>query len=112
MLKAWLESRTPKPPDPLAKRILGAIDATYSSDPATIAERLSAAAVASLRDIGSDGAAAESRAAALDLLAADALITYALEAAAEDCGTFAAITDAITAQIAALGSPMVPRNES
>ena len=40
--------------------------------------------------------------AALDLLAADALITYAVEAAAEDCNRFAALTDEMIARLSAV----------
>ena len=42
--------------------------------------------------------------AALDLLAADALVTYALEAAAEECKTFEATADALIARLASLAS--------
>jgi hypothetical protein len=42
--------------------------------------------------------------AALDLLAADALITYAVEAAADDCERFAALTDEMIARLSAVAA--------
>lgn len=76
----WIVSRTPPPPTALASRILESLGADARSD-ATHAERACLdAAVALLagllaRDpLGRDGAA--------DLLAADALVTYAFEAGA------------------------------
>jgi hypothetical protein len=47
-------------------------------------------------------AVSPARAAALDLLAADALLTYALEAAAEDCATFVATPNAMIERLSAI----------
>lgn len=104
MLKSWLDSRSPRPPERLAKRIESAIEAQPVGQSGHFAKPLAAAAAAILEIIMSDREAAETRSAALDLLAADALITYALEAAAEECDSLAATTDELTARIAALGS--------
>ena len=74
----WLSSRAPAPPAALAKRINETVgEATCPPEmlPATLVER----ALTLLKSINSDRESAD------DLLAADALITYAMEAAAESC---------------------------
>ena len=81
----WLETRAPRPPAELSRRlqeIVGDAEAAESDLPSLMIEK----AIIILEDVGDD------RAAASDLLAADALITYAMEAAAEthaDPGEFA-----------------------
>lgn len=110
MLKAWLDSRVPAPPERLARRMELALAETADGGSETIAERLTVAAFAILSKFGHDetrragasGAGDRISAAALDLLAADALVTYAAEAAAEDCESFAATTDAVIARLSAL----------
>ena len=75
-LSDWLAARTPRPPDELSVKLMSAvgdIDCAVSD----IATTLIAKAKVLLSNVGTD------RAAAIDLLAADALITYAMEAAAE-----------------------------
>jgi hypothetical protein len=101
MLNEWLDSRTPPPPARLAERLDAALADVAVSDAESISDLLTAAALAILRRLAADRGA-ESRAAAIDLLAADALITYALEAAAEDCESFAAQPTAIMARLAGL----------
>lgn len=99
MVKAWLDSRTPPPPERLARRLGAALQPDVDVDDAdagAMVERLTLAAVSILSGLEHD------RSSALDLLAADALISYALEAAAEDCVSFAASTDAMIARLAAL----------
>jgi hypothetical protein len=81
-LGAWLESRTPAPPPALATRLRAVLDADREAPLDEIPERCLAGAerlLAGLLD-----APAASREAALDLLAADALVTYAFEAAGEE----------------------------
>ena len=76
----------------------------------TIAERLTVAAIAILMQLGYDetrqaeapGAGGRVSVAALDLLAVDALVTYAAEAAAEECQSFATSTDAMMARLATI----------
>lgn len=84
---AWLAGRTPAPPDALAARIHDALAAAQDDDAAVDAARPAAwlaAAEAVLARVLADGATGtRSRDAALDLLAADALVTYAFEAAAD-----------------------------
>jgi hypothetical protein len=78
----WLATRTPPPPAPLAERILAALGSA-ANDPASLAaDRCVDAAervVATLLHEGRTG-----RESAADLLAADALVTYAFEAASDD----------------------------
>jgi hypothetical protein len=79
--RAWLDAQRPPPPGALAARMREALSAPGEDAGGTLAERLGEAALACLR------AALESvhnRDGALDLLAADALLTYASAAAAEE----------------------------
>jgi hypothetical protein len=110
MLKAWLDSRTPPPPDRLARRMEAALAESADTGPGKISERLTIAALAILTQLGHDetrrpdpsGPAGRVSADALDLLAADALVTYAAEAAAEECQSFVATTDVMIARLAAI----------
>lgn len=75
-LSDWLDSRSPRPPAELAARLAElASGVTCAEDqiPNVLLEK----AQRLLATVGTD------RSAAADLLAADALITYAMEAAAE-----------------------------
>lgn len=74
----WFADRTAGAPPVLRQRAGEYFD---GADAAPLADRLVAASEAALRAAIGHG---ESRAAALDLLAADALVTLALLAAAED----------------------------
>ena len=119
MLNQWLGLRTPPPPKQLARRLEAAVRNLPAFAPENFSEPLAMAAVAILEGLGSGdadaapgstvsrplepaGADHPARATALDLLAADALITYALEAAAEDCESFAARADAMIERLACL----------
>jgi len=75
-LSDWLASRTPRPPQELSARLEQIVGDDACKD-YEIAETLVAKAKGILSNVGND------RTAALELLAADALITYAMEAAAE-----------------------------
>jgi hypothetical protein len=74
---AWLVARVPDAPAELLERMLAAVRATPDADVATGLAR--AAHHCLTHVLESDGG----RSAAVDLLAADALLTHALEAAAE-----------------------------
>ena len=74
----WLRTRDPAPPPELAARLAEIVGSSACGD-AQLPDTLSDAAERVLAGL------CEERSGALDLLAADALITYALEAAAEDC---------------------------
>jgi hypothetical protein len=75
---AWLRARAPTPPAHLADRMAAALRqvATVDDVPRALGDAAFVCLEASL-------ALGPGRAAALDLLAADALLTYAWEAAAE-----------------------------
>lgn len=73
---SWLAARNPTPPPALAAKMAEAV----GSREGVVPDALAAAAVVELhRVLASDGG----RDVALDLLAADALLTHACEAAAE-----------------------------
>ena len=81
-LDQWLDGRSLEPPPALRRRIDGALAAAPGAGPAPLPDVALGAALALLD--GLLGRADSSRAGALELLAADALMTYAFEAAAED----------------------------
>ena len=93
-LSDWLDSRSPRPPAELSRRlaeIAGDTECESHDLPAVLidkAERI-------LARLGDD------RSAAPDLLAADSLITYAMEAAAEG-GDVESIAAGAAARIAAV----------
>lgn len=78
--REWLEEREPVAPERMLARMLTALDALPGpSFTDGVPVRLGEAALSCLRDALVKG---DARAAALDLLAADALLTYGCEAAA------------------------------
>ncbi|MEO5903411.1 MAG: hypothetical protein ABIQ55_05300 [Gemmatimonadaceae bacterium] len=79
-LSEWLATRKPPPPAALVERLRDIIGAEALETQAS-ASVLLEKGIATLRSALSD------RDGALDLLAADALITYSMEAAAEGCAT-------------------------
>ena len=88
-VRDWLADREPSPPRELRERVeaLAAAVPEASGDPA--GSLLSAAEVALIR-LGA--CAPEDRSTALDLLAIDALVTYALEHAAQSPGDIPAVS--------------------
>lgn len=85
-LSEWLESRTPRPPEALDERIRGALAPVLHHEVeagrgSTHSELLAAARSLLIADRSAESA---DRDEAHDLLAADALVTYAFELAAED----------------------------
>jgi hypothetical protein len=78
--RSWLDARANGAPDRLRERMNQALT---GSNEATIADELAAAAESCLRAALKNPS---QRASALDLLAADALLTHACEAAAEQGG--------------------------
>jgi hypothetical protein len=79
-LREWLGARVPAQPPALSDRI-AELAGPYDDAPGDMPDRCLAAAEAGLRRLLIDREA--SRAGALDLLAVDALVTYAFEAASE-----------------------------
>ncbi|MDO8502361.1 MAG: hypothetical protein Q7S20_11005 [Gemmatimonadaceae bacterium] len=84
-VRDWLASRSPAPPPALARRLAQVVGDRTEKDMAGVSSSLVEAAEHLMTHLGDD------RAAAPDLLAADALITYAMEVAADDCGDVEAI---------------------
>jgi hypothetical protein len=85
----WLETRTPPPPDALRERLAAVAESAVSAsapDPDALIRTAEGLLVALLRSNASR------RERALDLLAADALVTYAFEAAAEDASSLERLT--------------------
>lgn len=77
----WLDSRVPAPPPVLAERMRALLGSDADAAADEIHDVLAAASERALRDLLARGD--HSRAIAQDLLAIDALVTYACEAAAE-----------------------------
>ena len=87
---AWLESRRPAPPAAL----LAPLEAAVTDRAAPLPDHLSAVGRELLARVAASPRAG--RELALDLLAADAFVTYAFEAQAEaDVGGLAALTEGI-----------------
>ena len=83
---AWLQSRRPAPPPALATKLAECLDAEPAGAFAgrSLAEAVGELGVATLRAVVSRQSLAYDT--AMDLLAADAFVTYAFEAAAEEGG--------------------------
>jgi hypothetical protein len=79
-VRAWLAGRSPRPPD--------ALSLSVPEGPGDVSEQLTAAGVAALERALAE---AGERRGAFDLLAADALLTYACERAASAPDTEAAL---------------------
>ncbi len=90
----WLAGREPAPPAALAQRLCELARDTKAT---RIHEALGELALAVLASL--DGR--DERTVALDLLAADALVTYAFEAAAESGSDLSAVADSILARLEA-----------
>ena len=84
----WLASRSPAPPPEMSDRLRGIV-----RDSAATADELPKVLIE--KAIGLFAAIGDDRASAADLLAADALITYAMEAAAESGNVDAAAVHAM-----------------
>jgi hypothetical protein len=80
-LIAWLGSRTPAPSPELGGRI-AELAAPFDAAPGGVADRCLLAAERALQRLLAGSAA--TRDAALDLLAIDALVTYAFESASDE----------------------------
>lgn len=89
-LQHWLDHRLPEAPAALSERIAQVIAAHPEWNALPHAQALVLAAEALLADVLV--AAPKDRGAARDLLAADACVTYALEAASDEPATFDKLT--------------------
>jgi len=74
----WLASRSPAPPADLSNRMSSLVGAKQCADESEMAALFIHAAAGLLASLSDD------RLAAYDLLTADALVTYAMEASADD----------------------------
>ncbi len=103
---AWLESRTPEAPAALAARIREVLGARWSDD----ASHTHAACEAAAEELLASLLAAREtgRETALDLLAADALVTYAFEHAAAAAVDLDGEAGAVMARVAAIGARFAP----
>jgi hypothetical protein len=78
----WLTTRSPAPPPQLMQRVRDALGDTTNDDARLAADRCVDAAERMVAQLWRDGRTG--RESAADLLAADALATYAFEAAGDD----------------------------
>lgn len=99
-LEEWIASRTPAPPPALAGRIRDAVAEAVAgagneagTDPFDVLVEAARGILETLPG---------GRSGALDLLAADALLSYAFEAAADDCDSLAERADSAIGRIASL----------
>jgi hypothetical protein len=90
-VRAWLRARQPAAPPRLAARVESALGDRCELPNTQAADACLDASVDLLRELLSRESAG--RESALDLLAADALVTYAFEAAAQDPQTLATRAD-------------------
>jgi hypothetical protein len=101
----WLATRTPAPPPQLMRRVRGALgdaaydDARFAADRCIEAAELVVAQLLRESRTGRESAA--------DLLAADALVTYAFEAAGEDPSGLVDRAQAAMVRLARLGASRV-----
>jgi hypothetical protein len=98
-VSAWLLARRPEPPADLATKLAASVE----SAPDTVLAGGSVAAVMGALGTWLLGVAVERQEtahdAALDLLAADAFLTYAFEAASEEGGDVAGLAGRLLAQV-------------
>ena len=100
-LARWLDARAPAPPAALRDRIDAALGDDLTRESTDVFEACLAAAERLVRTLLGENAT--SRDSALDLLAADALVTYAFEASSEHPAGLARRASAAMTRIAALG---------
>lgn len=98
----WLRAAEPRAPARLAARVESAVEAGKTRDASEAADICLNAASALLRDVVARSTVG--RESALDLLAVDALVTYAFEAAAEVPASVRQRALGAIAQLAAAGA--------
>ncbi len=102
----WLEAREPRPPDELAARLRVALGASVRRSVGDAPDVLLQAAARVLEDLVRHPCMQRDQ--AMDLLTADALVTYAFEAAAEAPEQLEARATAALARLAALAPEAAP----
>lgn len=95
-IKEWLAAREPAPPAQLAAALSSAVGAWKCETLTNLPDALLARAESLLVSLGDGRESAES------LLAADALITYAMEAAADDCASVDSVARVATKAMGSL----------
>ena len=103
---AWLTSRTPAAPADLVECVRALFKEHPEWNVLHRADAFIAASEELLRRVLGHSCAA--RSSALDLLAADACVTYAFEAAADEPGTIAARAESAMRRIAAIAAEYEP----
>jgi len=103
---AWLQARTPPPPAAMTARVVEALGGRADDDQSTTFTACLDAAAALLEELLREDVLR--RDSAIDLLAADALVTYAFEAAAADADTLDDRAAAAMTRLAALAEPDRP----
>ena len=99
----WLASRDPAPPRELASRIAAIAPRAADRTNVSRSDELVDAGEAAMRTVLRDGCL--TRSSALDLLAVDAIVTYAFEAAADDPEQLEERAAEALGRIAALAAP-------
>ena len=98
----WLATRTPAPPPALATRVRDLLGDAVNDDVSVATDRLVDAAERTVARLLNDGRTG--RESAGELLAADALVTYALEAASADPDDVAVRARMAMSRLARLGT--------
>jgi hypothetical protein len=101
-LGTWLDAVEPAPPTALAARLRDVLGATLESELASAPEQILVAAEALLLKMLSSGAA--TRTSAIDLLAVDALVTYAFELCSASPAHITPMSQNAMRRLAALGA--------
>lgn len=103
-LSEWLAARTPRPPEALEDRIRTALAPVLDQEVEAGRGSTHDALLIAARSLlcARPGCEAEERRAAHDLLAADALVTYAFELAAEDPDTLGSLAESAMRYFGAL----------
>lgn len=99
-LQSWLDARLPKAPEALRGRIAELVAEHPEWETMPRQHALLLASEILMKDVLA--AAPKDRDAALDLLAGDACVTYAFEAAADDPGELGSLADEAMLRIAKL----------
>ena len=100
-IRAWLAARQPAPPADLAAKLAQGVDAAPEAVlvGGSVAEVMGALGTWLLRSVVEPRKTAH--AAAMDLLAADAFVTYAFEAASEEGADVSALAHQLLAKVSA-----------
>jgi len=100
----WVRSRRLPPPPALLERIELALSSHADDSTMSRSENFARAAAGVIAPLVAPDSvdASRDREVATNLLAVDALVTYAIEAAAEECGTIAQNVDRVIARLASL----------